>query len=174
MDVVSGHMSGILVIANGPKDPLNYTLMKAMSFSFGMYCNNVKNRADLQEQGDRDSLTGMHNRNRYERDLNKIFTEHQTALTCIYIDVNGLREMNNTKGHDLGDKMLSTVAQGISQYFNTDYMYRVGGDEFVLFAPGTNEQDFLERSAALAKELEVNDYHISVGIESQHNVPSIS
>ena len=174
MDVVSGHMSGILVIANGPKDPLNYTLMKAMSFSFGMYCNNVKNRADLQEQGDRDSLTGMHNRNRYERDLNKIFTEHQAALTCIYIDVNGLREMNNIKGHDLGDKMLSTVAQGISQYFNTDYMYRVGGDEFVLFAPGTNEQDFLERSAALAKELEVNDYHISVGIESQHNVPSIS
>ena len=46
--------------------------------------------------------------------------------------------------------------------------------KLVITYTSTNEQDFLERSAALAQELQVNDYHISVGIESQNNVASIS
>ena len=105
-DVVGGQLSGVLAVSNFKKDESAIALLKAMSFSFGMFCNNVKNRADLQEQGDRDTLTGMYNRNRYERDLPVLFSRYQSSLTCIYIDVNGLREMNNTKGHDLGDKML--------------------------------------------------------------------
>lgn len=97
-DVVGGQLSGVLAVSNFKKDESAIALLKAMSFSFGMFCNNVKNRADLQEQGDRDTLTGMYNRNRYERDLPVLFSRYQSSLTCIYIDVNGLREMNNTKG----------------------------------------------------------------------------
>ena len=173
-DVVGGQLSGVLAVSNFKKDESAIALLKAMSFSFGMFCNNVKNRADLQEQGDRDTLTGMYNRNRYERDLPVLFSRYQSSLTCIYIDVNGLREMNNTKGHDLGDKMLRTVAEGIKEHFRTDYSYRVGGDEFVLFVPGFMVEELNKCSLELASDLLDFNYHISVGIHSETDFQSLS
>lgn len=173
-DVVGGQLSGVLAVSNFKKDETVISLLKAMSFSFGMFCNNVKNRADLQEQGDRDTLTGMYNRNRYERDLPVLFSRYQSSLTCIYIDVNGLREMNNTKGHDLGDKMLRTVAEGIKEHFRTDYSYRVGGDEFVLFVPGFMVEELNKCSLELASDLLDFNYHISVGIHGETDFQSLS
>ena len=173
-DVVAGQLSGVLAISNVKSDATNVPLLQAMGFSFGMFCNNVKNRADRQEQGERDALTGMFNRNRYERDLPVLFDRYQEALTCIYIDVNGLREMNNTKGHDLGDVMLRTVAQAINNFFPENYKYRVGGDEFVLFVPGTPEAELTKCSQDMAADLEQYDYLVSVGIECEHNVETIS
>lgn len=173
-DVVGGQLSGVLAVSNFKKDESAIALLKAMSFSFGMFCNNVKNRADLQEQGDRDTLTGMYNRNRYERDLPVLFLRYQSSLTCIYIDVNGLREMNNTKGHDLGDKMLRTVAEGIKEHFRTDYSYRVGGDEFVLFVPGFMVEELNKCSLELASDLLDFNYHISVGIHGETDFQSLS
>ncbi len=173
-DVVGGQLSGVLAVSNFKKDESAIALLKAMSFSFGMFCNNVKNRADLQEQGDRDTLTGMYNRNRYERDLPVLFSRYQSSLTCIYIDVNGLREMNNTKGHDLGDKMLRTVSEGIKEHFRTDYSYRVGGDEFVLFVPGFMVEELNKCSLELASDLLDFNYHISVGIHGETDFQSLS
>ena len=173
-DVVGGQLCGVLALSNLTKKARNAPLLRALSFSFGMYCNNVKNRADLQEQGDRDALTGMLNRNRYERDLPELFAQYQAALTCVYIDVNGLREMNNTKGHDLGDVMLRTVAQAITTYFPGPYQYRVGGDEFVLFVPAGDEAELTKCSVDLAADIAQHDYHISVGIECEHKVETIA
>ncbi len=173
-DVVAGQLSGALAVCNLKSNEMNVPLLKALGFSFGMFCNNVKNRAELQEKGDRDSLTGMYNRNRYERDLPELFERYQDALSCIYIDVNGLREMNNTKGHDLGDIMLRTVAQAITTYFKSEYSYRVGGDEFVLFVPSTDEQQLTQCSEDMAKELLTYDYHVSVGIECEKQVHTIA
>ena len=173
-NVIEGQLSGILALSNVTPDALNIPLLKALSFSFGMFCHNVKNRNDLQEQGDRDRLTGMYNRNRYERDLPELFAQHQGGLTCIYIDVNGLRELNNTKGHDLGDVMLRTVAHSINSYFPGPYQYRVGGDEFVLFVPGTDEYKLMRCSQELSAHLLEYDYHISVGIEAESSVQSIA
>ena len=173
-DVVAGQLSGVLAISNVNPDATNVPLLQAMGFSFGMFCNNVKNRADLKEQCERDALTGMLNRNRYERDLPELFEKFRAALTCIYIDVNGLREMNNTKGHDLGDVMLRTVAQAIENYFPDKYKYRVGGDEFVLFVPNGDEAKLTKCSQDLAADLEQYDYHVSVGIECESDVETIS
>ncbi len=173
-NMIEGNLSGMIAVHVLHPDALNVPLLQAMSFSFGMFCHNLKNRNDLQEQGDRDQLTGLYNRNRYERDLPQLFEQHHQALSCVYIDVNGLRELNNTKGHDLGDIMLRTVAQAVSQYFPGTYQYRVGGDEFVLFVPGTDEASLTKGSADIAAHLLEFDYHISVGIESKANVQSIS
>ena len=173
-NMIEGNLSGMIAVHILRPNALNVPLLKAMSFSFGMFCHNVKNRNDLQEQGDRDKLTGLYNRNRYERDLPELLERYQSGLTCVYIDVNGLRELNNTKGHDLGDIMLRTVAQAVNQYFPGPYQYRVGGDEFVLFVPGTDEAQLTKCSADIAAHLLEYDYHISVGIESKENIQSIS
>ena len=90
-------------------------LLKNMQFSFGMFCKNLKSYTEIQKQGDHDALTGLYNRNRYERDLPGIFAQHRSSLACVYIDANGLHEMNNSHGHDKGDEMLRTARREVAQ-----------------------------------------------------------
>lgn len=55
------------------------------------------------------------------------------SLSCVYVDVNGLHELNNASGHEKGDQMLQTVALELQGRFGRDNCYRTGGDEFVAF-----------------------------------------
>lgn len=171
---VGGHIFGILAACNVKKKHEQAVLLKSIQFSFGMFCSNLKSYTAIQEQGNRDALTGLYNRNRYEQDLPEIYGQYKSFLACVYIDVNGLHEMNNTMGHDKGDKMLRTVASGIKKYFDTEYIYRTGGDEFVLFIPDVDEEDLKIQSEKLATELSNANYYISVGIGCGKNLSSLS
>ena len=82
----------------------------------------------------RDVLTGLYARNKYERDLNLFQATGYTSLICVYIDAVGLHEINNHLGHDTGDYMLRCVADGIRTHFPKSMSYRIGGDEFVILA----------------------------------------
>ena len=58
---------------------------------------------------------------------------------CVYIDANGLHELNNERGHEAGDLMLRFVAESLMEQFPKGSLCRVGGDEFVVFpAPAEN------------------------------------
>ena len=171
---VGGLISGILAACNVEKGHEATALLKNMQFSFGMFCNNLKSYTEIQEQRDHDALTGLYNRNRYERDLPEIFEQYHNSLACVYIDANGLRETNNTRGHDKGDKMLQTVATEIERHFDTEYIYRIGGDEFVLFVPEADEAELKMQSEELSYALLKVNSSISVGIECDRNISSLS
>ena len=51
---------------------------------------------------------------------------------CVYIDANGLHELNNERGHEAGDLMLRFGAESLMEQFPKGSLYRVGGDEFVV------------------------------------------
>ena len=129
---------------------------------------------EIGEQRDRDVLTDLYNRNRYERDLKEDLPKHIENLACIYIDVNGLHEINNTEGHDQGDIMLKTVAEEIRNCFATEYLYRTGGDEFIVFLPEKGETKAKLLCGELEKKLSEKGYHISVGIQWERDVLSLA
>nr|WP_243426738.1 GGDEF domain-containing protein [Faecalicatena fissicatena] len=134
-----------------------------------MFCQNLDTLNAVREYGERDALTGLYNRNKYEEDLPKVQGCYEHSLACVYIDVNGLHELNNTKGHEAGDMMLKTVSRKIRDRFGEEYAYRIGGDEFVVFVPDQPE----EVSGRLAEELigflKEDGYYISVGIAWEEN-----
>lgn len=171
---LEGKICGILEACNIKNRHSPTTLLKNMKFSFGMFCHNLEIYTQIQEQGSRDALTGLYNRNRYESDLLRIYAEHKAALACVYIDVNGLHEMNNASGHDTGDKMLRTVAREIRKCFDTEYSYRFGGDEFIIFIPGTPETIIKKQSEAFTAALVREDYHVSLGIQYETEVSSMA
>lgn len=164
---MEGNICGILEGRNieDKHDHEPAALLKNMKFSFSMFCRNLKLYTDIRNRGERDAMTGLYNRNRYERDLPRIAEEKYSSLACVYIDVNGLHEMNNTQGHERGDKMLRTVAEGIKKHFPTEYSYRVGGDEFIVFVPDADEAEVISHIETLAASLEQKDYHISAGVQ---------
>ena len=112
MEDMEGKICGILAGGNLGQREGQTSLLKNMKFSFGMLCHNLQSYERIREQRDRDALTGLYNRTRYERELPVIFSKYKNALACIYIDVDGLHEMNNREGHGKGDLMLKDVRRG--------------------------------------------------------------
>lgn len=117
---------------------------------------------EKQELAERDALTGLRNRYCYEKNLPGYVSHCKDSLTCIYADANGLRELNNTKGHQAGDRMLKAVADALSSQY-TD-AYRIGGDEFVAFALDEAKEETRRKVNAVNRILAEKGYEVSVGI----------
>lgn len=86
-----------------------------------------------QKNADIDVLTGFPNRRSYEKDMKKIAEAPlPDDLVCVSIDLNGLKGVNDTYGHEAGDKLIIGTAECIEQCFGAKgTAYRIGGDEFV-------------------------------------------
>lgn len=119
---------------------------------------------EKQKQAELDMLSGLQNRNCYEQNLSLYPRKCRNSLTCIYVDVNGLHELNNKKGHAAGDKMLQKVAHVIQEQFGSKDTYRIGGDEFVAFAKDEAAETIQEKMKVIICSLMTTGYHISVGV----------
>lgn len=115
-----------------------------------------------------DKLTGLNNRNYYEWMLNSYPDYCEKSLCCIYIDVNGLHELNNTQGHEAGDKMLKFIAEKVQEHFGKQHTYRIGGDEYVAFMIDPSSSEITKKIQELKKDIEFESYHIAVGCEKQN------
>ncbi len=140
-----------------PENPWIFMVIKKVDASL---TNNFYREAEYYYS--REPLTKLWNRAKYEKDVDRLSQEgHPT--TCVYIDVVGLHELNNHLGHKAGDQMLCAVADGLRKYFAADFIYRIGGDEFVVLCPDECEEDVSAPVLALKKDLQEFDYEISAG-----------
>lgn len=92
----------------------------------------IENLANLSE---RDPLTHVLNRNGFWQQTKKLllFSDPDKRIGIIYIDVDGLKEINDEYGHEVGDETILEISQTIlSSLRNRDIVTRVGGDEFVI------------------------------------------
>lgn len=114
-----------------------------------------------------DVMTGVKNRNYYEKQLLRYPDMCTSNLACIYGDVNGLHELNYRKGHQAGDRMLVEVADMMQRTFGMEHTYRVGGDEFVSFQVDGQPDLILSEIAGIGEDLKKMGYHVSFGISVQ-------
>ncbi|CAD5973416.1 Diguanylate cyclase DosC [Planktothrix tepida] len=98
-----------------------------------------KAEAEVRQLSLTDELTGLLNRRGFfvlaEQQL-KLARRLHTSCWIIFIDLDGLKIVNDTWGHDQGDALIRAMAQVLKQTFReSDIVARLGGDEFVIFAP---------------------------------------
>lgn len=82
-----------------------------------------------------DKLTNIKNNTAYLRDvlkLNECMREEECSFSVFVVDVNGLKEINDTYGHDYGNRLIIGTAQAIVRVFGYETTYRIGGDEFAV------------------------------------------
>lgn len=92
-----------------------------------------------------DSLTGLYNRSMYEKAMEDINGKKNCILSML--DINNFKHINDTYGHDLGDRCLVTFARVFQEQLHpSTKMYRIGGDEFVIIS---KKQSFKEVTAEL-------------------------
>jgi diguanylate cyclase len=96
----------------------------------------------LKDVAARDSLTGMYNRRHFNDLLTQIFAEssrYGSDLSCMMIDLDNFKEVNDTLGHQAGDDLLRLTASVIERSIrDADVAVRYGGDEFIVLLPQTN------------------------------------
>lgn len=111
-----------------------------------------------------DSLTGVFNRNKFSMDVLETRQEgKQTQLGVACFDLNGLKEINDTQGHSVGDALICRTARHISREF-AGKVYRIGGDEFVVVDRGIDEHAFREAVTEVCKHMRADKISVAVGI----------
>ena len=113
-----------------------------------------------------DTLTGLPNRRQAMRYLDRLWGEAQErdlALCCMMIDADHFKAVNDTYGHDAGDKLLCAVASCLREAVRgDDLVARLGGDEFLIVLPGT----LLRDAFMLARRVHDNVNKLSVTFEA--------
>lgn len=89
-----------------------------------------------------DELTGVFNRRFYEAELERIDTERNLPISLIMGDINGLKLINDSFGHKIGDELLVKATNAIKQGCRSDDLIaRIGGDEFIVLMPSTDDKE---------------------------------
>ncbi|MEH2000541.1 MAG: diguanylate cyclase [Nostoc sp.] len=114
----------------------------------------LKAEAEVMELSLTDELTGLYNRRGFfwlATQQFKIVQRTQMFCCLLFVDLDGLKQINDSLGHEIGDKMIVDTAQILKQTFrDSDIVARLGGDEFVIFVPAwsRNTDEFYPRLQA--------------------------
>jgi diguanylate cyclase (GGDEF)-like protein len=111
----------------------------------------------LKEMGVRDPLTGLYNRNFFNDVIRRELANSRrygSPLSVLLADVDRFKEINDVKGHAAGDEVLKFVAAYlISCVRDSDYVFRWGGDEFLVLLTRTDETGGAQKAEELARRL---------------------
>lgn len=122
---------------------------------------------EILQQTKKDSLTGLLNRHAYQADI-CVNPEEISAL--ISIDMNGLKTLNDTRGHAAGDEALVTIALCFCRALKSrQFGYRIGGDEFVILCRKTSQAEMIKLIKRIESAVDETEYHCAIGCSYSEN-----
>lgn len=157
-----GAMVGFLGVDNPRAHYDDATLLASIQFFVTNSLDRKKQQAYLEKLSYRDMLTGLYNRNRYIERLEAYKQVQDQQIGAIYIDLNGLKKVNDEQGHRAGDELIVRAAGAIAGIFAED-AYRVGGDEFVVILLDVSREDFARKTEQLRRQMQENGVDASIG-----------
>ena len=170
---LSGKTIGFMGVDNPKFDYRDISLLKTMSF-FIFYDESRKEMFKQMEiLSNYDTLTGLKNRNSYMRKIWSLEEKKPESIAVVFIDLNGLKEINDTYGHKCGDERLILAANTIKEVFD-EATYRVGGDEFVVILTNISKDDFIDKLNRLNHSVENNkSINFSMGSVYEQNPKAV-
>ncbi|MDS9472608.1 EAL domain-containing protein [Sporosarcina pasteurii] len=131
---------------------------------------------EIQFQANHDTLTGLPNRRKFNKDLSSLLEKaksEDSQNAIVFLDLDRFKYINDTLGHDAGDLLLKEVSSRIKNLLKRKYpsaeIYRIGGDEFTILLPHATATD----SEGFAKDV-LNEFKESFVLEGSNYFISLS
>jgi len=116
---------------------------------------NARLQENIKQLGLLDPLTAINNRRFFDQRVKEevnLAQRNKTPLSCLFIDLDHFKNINDTHGHQAGDEVLKRVAQIFNETMRTsDVLARYGGEEFVILLADTASQDAYDIAERLRK-----------------------
>ncbi|WP_133597590.1 diguanylate cyclase [Raoultella sp. BIGb0149] len=179
--IAQGEAIGLLSFRNvTPATAPSRAYLELMAEALGLALANQRLRNALLEKALFDSLTGLRNRHHLEDALHtqmNLAVRNGTPLSCLMIDIDHFKVINDRYGHEAGDLVIKNVATIVQRAVRDIGMaFRYGGEEFLVLLAGTNEESALAcaediynnvRNMTLRYGLsEMGQIDVSIGIAS--------
>lgn len=135
-----------IVLAERPLDQTEFEAMRLSADHVGATLEAMLLRRELEHVANTDSLTGIRNRTYFDdliaQAIEDVRTYPPLHFSVAMLDLNGLKPINDEYGHSAGDAMLQAfVTQLQADLRDSDHLVRWGGDEFLIFCPGTTREE---------------------------------
>ena len=146
---INGKLHGFLGIDNPRSHMDALTLLTQLTY---IIANELQKRVlteALTKKSYQDPLTGLNNRLAYDEMLDHLRGK-EFPVGVGFLDINGLKWINDTLGHDMGNKVIQKICTILNEHIEQQYIYRISGDEFVMIWPDVDYKVFM----SAAKKLE--------------------
>ncbi len=158
-----GNLTGFIGVDNPKKHIKKSSLIKAVTTFIADFFDKSDLIKKLHNLSYIDMLTGLKNRNSYRLLLEKLEKKLPDNFGIAYIDLMGLRTINDTKGHKFGDVLVLELSKFLVEIFE-DNIYRIGGNEFIAFCENIEEDKFNNSISLLRKKVADNELlNLSIG-----------
>lgn len=160
---LDGKYIGFWGVDNPPGDQLEdiSAIITLLSYTMSIMLRYRNSVDEITHISMYDQLTSVYNRRMLEIRNNEIYGNNSIIL--LMCDINGLKKMNDTKGHHAGDELIVNCAKALLRAFGKDCVYRVGGDEFVVILMNVTEAEFISMREKAIDYMEMTEVSVSMG-----------
>lgn len=149
-----GKIVGFIGVDNPKKYPHDVATMLSVTRFVVDFFEKIALFETLHKLSYGDALTGLKNRNSYSGTIAELQVGERCSLGVIYVDINGLKIVNDQFGHTLGDQYILSISSVISDLF-PHHAYRIGGDEIVVLWPDVEQAVFEQTVKVLLEKMQV-------------------
>ena len=170
---INGKLHGFLGIDNPRSHMDALTLLTQLTY---IIANELQKRLlteALTKKSYQDPLTGLNNRLAYDEMLEHLRGK-EFPVGVGFLDINGLKWINDTLGHDMGNKVIQKICTILNEHIEQQYIYRISGDEFVMIWPDVDYKVFMSAAkkleAALFAEKNIASFGFGWGKEEDTGI----
>jgi|GEM_PF-329734 len=157
-DVIIGFMG----VDNPKANHDDLTLLSSVQFFITEAMERKTAQEALTHMSYTDTLTHLHNRNRFNWVCEEYRRYPRTRVGVAFFDLDGLKHVNDTLGHDAGDHLIISTADNIRGMFSGN-SYRIGGDEFAVILPDVDKEEFESQVNEVRTVMEKNGISVAIG-----------
>lgn len=168
--IKNGNVSGSIGLDNQDLGMAEAAIpfLQTIQYFLSLTIQRNENEKMLLELSQIDKLTSFYNRNCFIRDVSE-FKQTSDPTGVVYLDLNGLKDINDSLGHNAGDQLLQECADIMRKEADTKYLYRIGGDEFVAIYTDIMEERFYDNVQQLKRGFENSKCQVAIGCKWTEN-----
>lgn len=164
---IQKELSGLICLSNIEQETANslQTPLVALTYSISNMVQRAEKKHFLEALSYADAMTSVSNKNAYLLKVQelKTYRKKSESLGVIFLDMNGLKQINDTLGHNEGDIRIIRFADIIKTEFTEQEIFRVGGDEFIVIKTGFSRRAF-EKKVQILRNILSEDEILSISV----------